>query len=125
MEVCKSQAQITWDQNEKSTVQLKVAQKELGETKAALEQEKKQFTLHRRGNNELMLKMYTGSSKIMEALTAMGAKDPPILKPNHSRSISNYPEFLEHVAQRIRSAKESMSKATRRAGDKASRKVAT
>ena len=47
------------------------------------------------------------------------------LKPNHSRSISNYHEFLEHVAQLIRSAKESVSKATRREGEKAAQKVAT
>ena len=36
LEECKLQEQIAWDQNENSTVQLKVAQKELGETKAAL-----------------------------------------------------------------------------------------
>ena len=47
------------------------------------------------------------------------------LKPNQSRSISNYPEFLEHVAHLIRSAKESVSKATRHTGEKAARKVAT
>ena len=55
----------------------------------------------------------------------MGAKDPPILQPKHSRSISNYPEFLEHVTQLIHSAKVSVSKATHRAGEKATRKVAT
>ena len=125
MEVCKSQAQIACDQYEKMTAQLKAAQNELAETKAALEKEKSQFTHHRRGNNDLMLSMYTWSLKIVEALAALGAKDPPILKPNHSHSLSNYLAFLEHVALMVRGAKESVSKVTRCAGEKAAQKVAT
>ena len=72
-----------------------------------------------------MLSMHTWSLKIVEALAALGPKDPPILKPNHSHSLSNYPAFLEHVALLVRGAKESVRKVTRHAGEKATRKGAT
>ena len=118
MEVCKSQVQIAWDQHEKLSDQIKAVQNELAENKGALDQEKKQFKLHQRGDNELLL-------QIVETLAALGVSGLPILRPNHSHSLSHYLAFLEHVASLICGAKGSVSKATRRAGEKAAWKVAT
>ena len=61
----------------------------------------------------------------MEALAALGVSDLPILRPNHSYSLSPYPAFPEHAASLIRGAKGSVSQATRHAGEKAALKVAT
>ena len=69
-------------------------------------------------------KMHTGSSKIVEALDALGVTSLPILRPSHSFSLNQYLAFLEHVALLARGVKESVSKATRRAGEKAARQVA-
>ena len=68
--------------------------------------------------------MHTGSSKVVEALAALGVTGLPILRPSHSFSLNQYPTFLEHVALLVRGVKESMSKATPRAGEKAARQVA-
>ena len=45
--------------------------------------------------------------------------------PSHSFSLNQYPAFLEHVASLARGVKESASKATRRAGEKAAQQVAS
>ena len=68
--------------------------------------------------------MHTGSLKVVEALAALGVTGLPILRPSHSFSLNHYPAFLEHVALLVRGVKESVSKATRRAGEKAARQVA-
>ena len=125
MEVCKSQAQIAWHTCEELSAQLKTMQSELDKSKAAFDQEERQFRLHRRGNNELLLRMNTGSSKIVDTLVSLGMKNPHILKPDHSSSLGHYPTFLDHVALLVRGAKESASKVTCRAGEKAVWKVAT
>ena len=88
MEACKSQAQIAWDQHEKVSDQLKVAQDELAKTKTTLDEEERRFRLHRRDNGELLLYMHTRSSKVVEALAVMGVTGLPILRPSHSFSLN-------------------------------------
>ena len=71
METRKSQAQIAWDRHEELSNQLKAVQGDLARAKEAHAKEERDFRLHRRSNDELLLKMHTGSSKIVEALAEL------------------------------------------------------
>ena len=92
--------------------------------KEADAKEERDFRHHRRSNIELLLKMHTRSSRIVEALADLKVRGLPILPSDHSYSLRQYPSFLELVASLVGGIKESVSKATLQAGRVAARQVA-
>ena len=99
-------------------------QGDLVKAKEAHAKEEREFCLHRRSNDELLLKMHAESSRIVEVLAELKMKDLPVLLPNHSYSLRYYPSFLELVDSLVGGIKESVSKATLKAGRVAARQVA-
>ena len=52
--------------------------------KEAHDKEERDFRLHKQSNDEILLKMHTEYSKIVEALAELKVKGLPVLSPNHS-----------------------------------------
>ena len=75
----------------------------------------------RRGNDEILLQMHSRSLKIMEALSALKVKGLPALPTERSYSLRCYPSFLELMASRISSLRDSVSRATLEEGRVAAR----
>ena len=112
METSKSQAQIAWDRHEELSRQLKAVQGDLAKAKEAHAKEESDFRNHRRGNDELLLQLHAGSSKIVDALAALKVTGLPALSREHSYSLRCYPSFLDLVASLVGGIKGSVSKAT-------------
>ena len=65
------------------------------------------------------------SSKIVAALRGLGISSLPILKPDHLTTFLHYPAFLKHLVSILEGLKESVSKATHKAGEQAVRQATT
>ena len=91
----------------------------------ALDKEKHQFQLHRREDHNILLKMYTWSSRIVKEFTDLGVSSPPTLKVDHSRTFMHYTAFLEYVATLVRGVRERTSGAPFPEGEQAIRQAIT